>query len=117
MKSVDIHVNDCSDEECQRYERDFSETDRPAAGETYGIPYGVLVPRGWDNLWVAGRCVSSDVKVHGAIRDQPACFMMGEAAGTAAAQCHRTGQTALDLDTESLVQTLRSRCGFFTSAD
>jgi len=68
-------------------------------------------------LWVPGRCVSSDVKVHGAIRDHHACFMMSEAARNAAAQCHRTGQTALHLDTESLVQTLRSHCGFFTNAD
>lgn len=111
-KSVDIHVYDCSDAEYQRYEKEFTESDRPAAGETYGIPYGILVPRGWDNLWVAGRCASTDVKVHGAIRDQPACFMMGEAAGTAAAQCVHTGQTALNLDTETLVQTLRERGGF-----
>lgn len=111
-KSVDIHVYNCSDEEYHRYEKEFTETDRPAAGEIYGIPYGILVPRGWDNLWVAGRCASSDIKVHGAIRDQPACFMMGEAAGTAAAQCLRTGQTAQSLDTETLVKTLRERGGF-----
>jgi hypothetical protein len=67
----------------------------------------VLVPRGWKNLWVAGRCASSDVKVSAAIRDQPACSMMGQAAGTAAVQAIRTGQTACDLDTEQLVVTLR----------
>jgi hypothetical protein len=33
--------------------------------------------------------------------------MMGQAAGTAAAQCLRTGQTACDLDTEALIVTLR----------
>ena len=65
------------------------------------------MPKGWENLWVAGRCNSSDVKVHGAIRDQPACFMMGEAAGTAAVQSMKTGQPACDLDTEDLIRTLR----------
>ncbi|MBN8526883.1 MAG: FAD-dependent oxidoreductase [Planctomycetes bacterium] len=106
-KSVDIHVYDCSDAEYARYHAEFTADDRPAAGEVYGLPYGILVPRGWSNLWVAGRCNSSDVKVHGAIRDQPACFMMGQAAGTAAVQAMRTGQTACDLDTAELVGTLR----------
>ena len=90
----------------------FRKNDRPAAGEYYGIPYGILVPRGWENLWVAGRCTSSDVKVHGAIRDQPACFLMGEAAGTAAVQSIRTGQPACDLDTRKLVETLRAAGGY-----
>ena len=33
--------------------------------------------------------------------------MMGQAAGTAAAQCLRTGQTACTLDTEALIVALR----------
>lgn len=111
-KAIDIHVHDCSDAEWERYLAEFEKNDRPAAGEYYGIPYGILVPRGWENLWVAGRCNSSDVKVHGAIRDQPACFLMGEAAGTAAVQSIRTGQPACDLDTRLLVETLRSQGGY-----
>lgn len=115
-KSVDIHVHDCSDAEWERYRAEFEKNDRPRAGEHYGIPYGILVPRGWENLWVAGRCNSSDVKVHGAIRDQPACFMMGEAAGTAAVQAIRTGQPACDLDTRQLVETLRKSGGYLPQA-
>lgn len=111
-KSVDIHVHDCSDAEWERYLAEFEKNDRPGAGEHYGLPYGILVPRGWENLWVAGRCNSSDIKVHGAIRDQPACFMMGEAAGTAAVQSIRTGQPACDLDTARLVETLRQAGGY-----
>lgn len=107
-KSVDIHVHDCSDEQWERYKNEFLTMDRTAVGEYYGLPYGILVPAGWENLWVAGRCNSSDVKLHGAIRDQPACFMMGQAAGTAAVQHMRTGQPACDLDTAALVETLRS---------
>ncbi len=110
-KSVDIHVYDCSDEQWERYRAEFLKRDRPGPGEYYGMPYGILVPRGWENLWVAGRCNSSDVKVSGAIRDQPACFMMGEAAGTAAVQSLQTGQPACDLDTAQLVETLRARGG------
>jgi hypothetical protein len=51
--------------------------------------------------------VSADIKVNGAIRDQPGCSMMGQAAGTAAVQSIRTGQAANELDTEQLVLTLR----------
>jgi hypothetical protein len=116
-KSVDIHVYDCSDAEWERYHKEFNKADRPAAGEVYGLPYGILVPRGWSNLWVAGRCNSSDVKVHGAIRDQPACFMMGQAAGTAAVQAIRSGQTACDLDTAALVTTLRGAGAYLPQAD
>jgi hypothetical protein len=42
----------------------------------------------------------------GAIRDQPACSMMGQAADTAAVQSLRTGQPACDLDTAKLVEWL-----------
>jgi len=104
-KQVDIHVYDCSDEQYERYRGEFTETLKP--GETYGLPYRILVPKGWQNLWVAGRCNSSDVAVHGAIRDQPACFMMGQAAGTAAVQSINTQQPACALDTTQLLSTLR----------
>jgi hypothetical protein len=106
-KAIDIHVYDLSAAEYRRYHEQYTKIDQPKKGENYGIPYGVLVPKGWTNLWVAGRCASSDVKVHGAIRDQPSCSMMGQAAGTAAVQSIRTGQPANDLDTEQLVLTLR----------
>lgn len=111
-KSVDIHVHDCSDAEWERYKAEFEKMDRPGPGEHYGLPYGILVPRDSENLWVAGRCNSSDVKVHGAIRDQPACFMMGEAAGTAAVLSLKSGQPACDLDTRELVETLRRQGGY-----
>lgn len=106
-KSVDIHVYDLSPEEYKRYHEEFTTLDRLKRGESYGLPYGMLVPKGWQNLWVAGRCNSSDIKVHGAIRDQPACYMMGQAAGTAVVQSLSTGQPANDLDTEQLVNSLR----------
>ncbi len=107
-KAVDIHVYDLSPEEYKRYYEEFNSLDKLKKGESYGIPYGVLVPKGWTNLWVGGRCVSTDIKVNGAIRDQPACSMLGQAAGTAAVQSIRTGQPAYDLDTRQLVTTLRA---------
>ena len=104
---VDIHVYDDSDAEYKRYHEEYTKVGRLKSGESFGLPYGILVPKGWKNLWVAGRCNSSDVRVHGAIRVQPACSMMGQAAGTAAAQSVATGQPACDLDTAALVETLR----------
>ena len=104
---VDIHVYDDTEAEYQRYHQEFTKIGRLKAGECFGIPYGILVPKGWRNLWVAGRCNSSDVRVHGSIRVQPAASMMGQAAGSAAVQAIATGQPACDLDPSALVETLR----------
>ncbi|MHC4504684.1 MAG: FAD-dependent oxidoreductase, partial [Planctomycetota bacterium] len=52
-------------------------------------------------------CNSSDVKVHGSIRVMPAAAMMGQAAGTAAAQALETGECAYELDAAGLAATLR----------
>ncbi len=108
-KFVDIHPYDTSEEEYQRFMAEKDKRLRLGEGEWFGLPYGILVPKGWENLWVAGRCASSDVAVHGSIRVQPAASLMGQAAGTAAAQSVRTGQTANALDTRELVQTLRAQ--------
>jgi hypothetical protein len=106
-KSVDIHAYNDSTEEFNRFKKEYFETARLKQGEYFGIPYSILVPKGWKNLWVAGRCNSSDLKVHGSIRVQPAASMMGQAAGTAAVQSIQTGQTANKLDTSQLIVTLR----------
>jgi hypothetical protein len=107
--SVDIHVHDCSDAQWERYQNEFLKRDRTKEGEYYGLPYGILVPKGSQNLWVAGRAVCADIPMHGAIRGQPTCFMLGEGAGTAAAQSIRTGQAAAELNTGTLVETLRKQ--------
>ena len=107
-KAVDIHSYDTSREEYDRLINEYHGR-RLGKGECFGIPYSILVPKNWTNLWVAGRCNSSDVQVHGSIRVMPAAAMMGEAAGTAAAQSVRTGQPACDLNTRELVETLRGR--------
>lgn len=106
-KFIDIHPYDTSLVEYQRFMKEKDETGRLGPGEYFGIPYSILVPKGWENLWTAGRCASSDVGVQGSIRVQPAASMMGQAAGTAAVQSIRTGQPANDLNTEMLVSTLR----------
>ncbi|RZA15241.1 MAG: FAD-dependent oxidoreductase [Lysobacteraceae bacterium] len=107
-RPTDVHPTDTSKAEFDRFMKDFHGKDNLGAGNCVGIPYSIIVPRGSENLWVAGRCHSSDTKVHGSIRAQSAAYMMGQAAGTAAAQSLATGQPAADLDTEALVGTLRA---------
>jgi ribulose 1,5-bisphosphate synthetase/thiazole synthase len=111
-KSVDIHVYDTSDEQYERYITEFTKRDIFQKGENYGLPYGILVPKGWKNLWAAGRCISADVKVQGSVRDQPGCYILGQAAGTAAALSVKTGQTGNNINTEQLVKTLRDNGAF-----
>jgi hypothetical protein len=49
------------------------------------LPYRMLVPRAIDNLLVAGRCASMTQEGQSAARVSGGCFVMGQAAGTAAA--------------------------------
>lgn len=115
-RPTDVHPSDTSKKEYERFLKDFHGKDNLGRGESVGIPYSILVPRGSVNLWVAGRCHSSDTKVHGSIRAQSAAYMMGQAAGTAAAQAIATGQPANDLDTGKLVETLRENGAYLPQA-
>ena len=108
-RPTDVHPTDTTEEEYKRFLNDFEGKHSLGVGECLGIPYSILVPKGWRNLWVAGRCHSSDTKVHGSIRAQSAAYMMGQAAATAAVQAIATGQPACDLDTEELVIRLREQ--------
>jgi len=49
------------------------------------LPWRMLVPQGITNLLVAGRCASMTHEGQSAARASGACFVMGQAAGTAAA--------------------------------
>lgn len=105
----DNHPTNTSEAEFERFKRDFEGNGKLDRGASVGIPYSILVPKGWENLWVAGRCHSSGHAVHGSIRAQSAAYMMGQAAATAAKQSLETGQPGCDLDTEALVGRLRAQ--------
>ncbi len=47
--------------------------------EEYQLPIEALMSNDYDNLFVAGRCLSADYKAQGALRVQASCFSMGEA--------------------------------------
>jgi 2-polyprenyl-6-methoxyphenol hydroxylase-like FAD-dependent oxidoreductase len=69
---------------------------------TLEIPYGSLVPDGVDGLLAAGRNLSADTKSHAALREIPECWVMGEAAGVAAAMAVDGGQAVRDVDVAAL---------------
>lgn len=105
---MDVHPYDESIEEWERFQKDKAKN-QLGVGNCIGIPYGILVPKGWKNLWVAGRCVSVDTQIFGTIRAQPCCSIMGQAAGTAAALSISLNQNAPALDTECLQRILREQ--------
>ena len=76
-------------------------------GQCVGIPYGILVPREWENLWVAGRCHSSDTMVHGSIRAQSAAFMMGEASFQRGGKGRCSGQVPVNTGLRFSMKALR----------
>ena len=107
-KEVDIHLYK-PDEAHYKEQKELAEKiGRLGKGQSFGLPYGILVPKGWENLWVAGRCVSTDVLVHGATRVMPSAAMMGQAAGTAAVQCIGKNEKANHLNVITLIKTLRN---------
>ena len=64
--------------------REWRWPDIPGSRGFNHLPYRMLVPLGTRNLLVAGRCASMTHEGQSAARVSGGCFVMGEAAGTAA---------------------------------
>ena len=65
------------------------------------------MPKEVDNLIVAGRCISAEREVLGAIRVMGPCMMMGQAAGTAAAMAVRNDEACfMNVSVEELRKQL-----------
>jgi len=71
------------------------------------LPYRMMVPHGPRNLLVAGRCASMTHDGQSAARVSGACFVMGEAAGTAAHLALARNAEADGIDTAALQALLR----------
>ena len=67
-----------------------------------------LVPQKVDNLLVAGRCASMTHEGQSAARASGGCFVMGQAAGTAAANIGNGRGSVRDIDVKALQQQLRA---------
>lgn len=91
---IDLHPpkevaqsNKCS-ADANAYEREqnnYKNYEKYKDGESHGIPYRCLTPKGLRNVLVAGRCISTERTVQASTRIMPACYSTGEAAGIGAA--------------------------------
>lgn len=75
----------------------------------FHIPLRSMLPKGTNNLIVAGRCISADYDAQGSVRSQAACMVTGQAAGTAAALAARRNTPPRELDIAALQALLRSQ--------
>ncbi len=75
-------------------------------GEYYSIPYRSLLPKEYDNLLVAGRCLSADHGAQAAVRIMPICACMGEAAGVAVAIASQSNTDAQHVDISAVQKKL-----------
>lgn len=82
---VDIHASKPDLDNYNKFLEEYTKTMRYGKGESYGIPYRTLVPKGLTNVLVAGRCISSDRYIQGSVRVMPGCYITGQAVGAAAA--------------------------------
>jgi hypothetical protein len=75
----------------------------------YQIPYRSLIPQRSQNLLVAGRCMSADSWALSSARMMPACAMMGQAAGLAAAWSAAGEHPVAEVEVAALQRELRAK--------
>ena len=75
-------------------------------GEYYTIPYRSLLPKEFNNLLVAGRCLSATHEAQASVRIMPTCACLGQAAGTAVAVAFKSDKNAHTVDVKSLQNKL-----------
>jgi hypothetical protein len=81
------------------------------------LPYRMVVPQGIDNLWITGRCASMSHEAQSAARVTGACFVMGQAAGTAADLALSRDSTAAAVDPVALQARLEAQGAFLGRED
>jgi hypothetical protein len=70
------------------------------------IPYRIIVPKKVENLFVIGRCASMSHEGQSSARVSGPCFVMGQAAGTAADLALRAGVPPRRVDVRALQERL-----------
>jgi len=74
-------------------------------GKPYEIPYRCIIPREGERFLIASG-KSASTKPRGLLRGMTTCIMLGQAAGTAAAQSAGTGVSTRSLDIRELQRSL-----------
>jgi len=77
-------------------------------GGAYGLPYRALLPRGLDNVLIAGRMMTVELAAHNSTRNTVCCLACGQAAGTAAAMAAAERISPKELDAGALRSRLRA---------
>ncbi|MBE5783997.1 MAG: FAD-dependent oxidoreductase [Clostridiales bacterium] len=104
----DVHASSADPAAYKAYVELYKDREKVRTDDWALLPYRSLLPKKSENLLVAGRCVSADRKVLGQIRLMGYCFMMGEAAGTAAALAVATTDGRVDqIDVKKLQDQLK----------
>ncbi|HXN15943.1 MAG TPA: FAD-dependent oxidoreductase [Usitatibacter sp.] len=80
----------------------------PASRGFNHLPYRMMLPAAIDNLLVAGRCAGMTHEGQSAARVSGGCFVMGQAAGTAAALAIQSGSSPREIDIAALQRALAS---------
>jgi ribulose 1,5-bisphosphate synthetase/thiazole synthase len=79
----------------------------PTTGRYFHVPYRSLIPKGVDNLLVAGRATGGDRDSHAATRNMMCCTVTGQGAGVAAAMSLKHNQAVAELDISVLQAELK----------
>ncbi|MGW5273935.1 FAD-dependent oxidoreductase [Streptomyces sp. NPDC004044] len=83
--------------------------DSVSRGRDYYTPYRSLLPRGVDQLLVAGRHYSATPEAQRISREIPPCMAMGQAAGIAAATAVEQGVLVRDVDPAVIQSRMRDQ--------
>ncbi len=113
--SVDMHPVNNSIKEHEKTYGNFKAS-HLQKGESYGIPYLCLVPKGLRNALVAGRCIGTDRPMQGSMRVMPGCWISGQASGVAAALATASGSRPADLPVRSVQQGLLALGAYLPNA-
>jgi hypothetical protein len=80
------------------------------------IPYRIIVPQRVENLFVVGRCASMSHEGQSSARVSGPCFVMGQAAGSAADLALHDQVTPRDVDVRKLQARLATDGAFLGGA-
>ena len=83
--------------------------DSVCRGRDYYTPYRALLPKGVDNLIVAGRHYSVDSDAQKMSREIPPCMAQGEAAGIAVALALKANSALRDVDATLIQKQMRAQ--------